>query len=55
MKPPEIVNATQTELDELLTKAKPTFTPAQYLGLTRFTGSTAPQTPTPSFEGWTCK
>ena len=35
MKPPEIVNATQGELDELLAKAKPTFTPAQYLLLER--------------------
>lgn len=35
MKPPEIVNATQAELDELLAKAKPTFTPAQYLLLER--------------------
>ena len=35
MKPPEIVNATQAELDELLARAKPTFTPAQYLLLER--------------------
>lgn len=35
MTPPEIVNATQAELDELLAKAKPTFTPAQYLLLER--------------------
>ena len=31
MKPPEIVNATQAELDELLAKAKPTFSAEQYL------------------------
>lgn len=31
MKPPEIVNATQAELDELLAKAKPTFSTEQYL------------------------
>ena len=31
MKPPEIVNATRVELDELLARAKPTFTAAQYL------------------------
>ncbi|MBW8892365.1 MAG: IS66 family transposase [Burkholderiales bacterium] len=30
MKPPVIVNATQAELDELLAKARPTFTPEQY-------------------------
>jgi hypothetical protein len=39
MKPPEIVNATQAELDELLAKAKPTFTPAQYLLLERVFGT----------------
>ncbi len=33
MKPPEIVNATQAELDELLAKAKPTFSSEQYLFL----------------------
>ena len=35
MKPPEIVNATQAELDELLAQARPTFTPQQYLLLER--------------------
>jgi transposase len=35
MKPPEIVNATQAELDELLAKARPTFTAQQYLLLER--------------------
>lgn len=35
MKPPEIVNATQAELDELLARAKPTFTSEQYLLLER--------------------
>jgi transposase len=39
MKPPEIVNATQAELDELLAKAKPTFTAAQYLLLERVFGT----------------
>jgi transposase len=39
MKPPEIFNATQAELDELLAKAKPTFTPAQYLLLERVFGT----------------
>ena len=35
MKPPEIVNASQADLDELLAKARPTFTPEQYLLLER--------------------
>jgi len=39
MKPPEIVNATQAELDELLAKARPTFTAAQYLLLERVFGT----------------
>jgi len=39
MKPPEIVNATQAELDELLAKAKPTFTAQQYLLLERVFGT----------------
>jgi transposase len=39
MKPPEIVNATQAELDELLAKAKPTFTSEQYLLLERVFGT----------------
>ena len=39
MKPSEIVNATQAELDELLATAKPTFTPAQYLLLERVFGT----------------
>jgi transposase len=39
MKPPEIVNATQAELDDLLAKAKPTFTPEQYLLLERVFGT----------------
>jgi len=39
MKPPEIVNATQAELDELLAKAKPTFSREQYLLLERVFGT----------------
>ena len=39
MKPPEIVNATQAELDELLAKAKPTFSTEQYLLLERVFGT----------------
>jgi transposase len=39
MKPPEIVNATQAELDELLAKAKPTFSSEQYLLLERVFGT----------------
>ena len=39
MKPPEIVNATQDELDELLAKAKPTFSCEQYLLLERVLGA----------------
>lgn len=39
MKPPEIVNATQAELDELLAKAKPTFSCEQYLLLERVFGT----------------
>jgi transposase len=39
MKPPEIVNATQAELDELLAKARPTFTAQQYLLLERVFGT----------------
>jgi transposase len=39
MKPPEIVNATQAELDELLAKARPTFTAEQYLLLERVFGT----------------
>jgi transposase len=39
MKPPEIVNATQAELDELLAKAKPTFSAEQYLLLERVFGT----------------
>jgi transposase len=39
MKPPEIVNATQAELDELLAKAKPTFSTEQYLLLERVLGT----------------
>jgi transposase len=39
MKSPEIVNATQAELDELLAKAKPTFSPEQYLLLERVFGT----------------
>ena len=39
MKPPEMVNATQAELDELLAKAKPTFSTEQYLLLERVFGT----------------
>ena len=39
MKPPEIVNATQAELDELLAKAKPIFSSEQYLLLERVFGT----------------
>ena len=39
MKPPEIVNATPAELDELLAKAKPTFSSEQYLLLERVFGT----------------
>ena len=39
MKPPEIVNATQAELDELLAKARPTFSSEQYLLLERVFGT----------------
>jgi transposase len=39
MKPPEIVNATQADLDELLAKAKPSFSPEQYLLLERVFGT----------------
>lgn len=39
MKPPEIVNATQAELDELLAKARPTFSTEQYLLLERVFGT----------------
>ena len=39
MKPPEIVNATQAELDELLAKARPTFSAEQYLLLERVFGT----------------
>jgi transposase len=39
MKPPEIVNATQAELDELLAKAKPTFSSEQYQLLERVFGT----------------
>ena len=39
MKPPAIVNATQAELDELLAKAKPTFSCEHYLLLERVFGT----------------
>jgi hypothetical protein len=39
MKPPEIVNATQAELDDLLAKARPTFTAEQYQLLERVFGT----------------
>ena len=39
MKPPGIVNATRAELDELLAKAKPTFTAQEYLLLERVFGT----------------